>query len=53
MTDSSPQEQLSIVAGRLVGLAGTVRYELPDSLRDELCELAEALALIHLPTEVQ
>ena len=52
MTDCTPQEQLAVVTGRLAGLAGTIRYELPDSLRAELRELAEALASIQLPTEV-
>ena len=51
MTDSSPQEQLSIIAGRLAGLAGTIRYELPDALRDELRELSEALTSIPLSTK--
>ena len=52
MTDTTPTEQLAVVNGRLTGLAGTIRYELPEPLRAELKELAEALASIQLPTEV-
>ena len=52
MTDCSPTEQLSVVTGRLAGLAGTIRYDLPEPLRTELRELAETLASIQLPTEV-
>lgn len=45
-------EQLTVVTGRLAGLAGTIRYDLPELLRIELRELVEMLASIHLPIEV-
>jgi len=37
------REDLSWVLGRLQGLAGTVRYDLPDEFIKELREVAERL----------
>jgi hypothetical protein len=33
-------QQLEFLRGRLVGLSGTARYDIPDALRDELKQLA-------------
>ena len=37
------EQALEYLHGRLVGLAGTTRYELPEELRTELKEIAEIL----------
>lgn len=43
-------EKLAFVSGRLMGLSSTVRYNLPDELREELKELAQLLYKQKLPT---
>ena len=43
MTTTTTQ-RLAVLAGRLDGLAGTARYNLPDELRVELKEIATAVA---------
>jgi hypothetical protein len=45
MTDAPDKrvERLANLAGRLHGLASTVRYEMPDELRSELRQLSNDL----------
>jgi len=45
MTDAPDKraERLANLAGRLRGLASTVRYEMPDELRSELRQLSNDL----------
>ena len=45
------QEKIAWVSGRLYGLCGTVRYEVPDGLRVELKNLAALLAGQEVGTE--
>lgn len=39
------EERVAYVAGRLDGLAGTTRYDVPEDLRHELKEIAAMLQL--------
>jgi len=41
--DTTFREKISGVLGRLDGLSGTVRYDLPEPLRRELREIADML----------
>lgn len=36
-------DEVAFCAGRLMGLSGTVRYEMPSELRAEIREVAERL----------
>ena len=44
MDTMTQREQLAGLHGRLVGLAGTTRYDVPIAMREELWEMAETLA---------
>ena len=39
----NPREELSYILGRLEGLAGTVRFDMPEALGEELKEIARLL----------
>ena len=42
----STEQLLEYLTGRLQGLSGTARYELPDALREELREIAELIQAV-------
>ena len=47
---STPHRYTLMVAlGKLEGLAGTIRYELPDECRDELRQIASSLRSLVQP----
>lgn len=42
-TETELRDHLYFIIGRLEGLAGTVRYDMPDALRAEIKECAERI----------
>ena len=43
MCDSTNRYRLLVALGKIEGLAGTIRYDLPDDCRQELREIAQSL----------
>ena len=43
MCDSTNRYSLLVALGKIEGLAGTIRYDLPDDCRQELREIAQSL----------
>ena len=48
MCESTDRYKLLVALGKLEGLAGTVRYDLPESCRQELREIAAAISALAL-----
>lgn len=46
--NTSHHHKLAVALGKLEGLAGTIRYELPDGCREELRQIARSLHSLEL-----
>ena len=52
MCDSTDRYKLLVAIGKIEGLAGTIRYDLSDTCRQELREIAKSLSSLELAATI-